>query len=316
MKWSPKTGPVRRIHILKPGGKVMSKKTGTVLVALSAAGFGSMAIFAKYAYAAGVNVITLLGIRFTLAALLLWSIHLVTGPKPNLTTRITATLMALGAVGYGSQSSLFFNSLKLIPAAMTAMLFYTYPALVFVASLLLGEEKVTRRKALALVMALGGLSLVLGTSFDNLNMRGVFFALGAAVVYSCYILVGNRVIKEVPSLVASSVVCSSAAPVFLIWGLAGGTLTLHLSFQGWLAIVGIALFSTVMAILTFFAGLNRVGPTQASIISTLEPVVTVILSDLIFSESLQGLQLAGGLLILSSVIILQLPDKDVAISKT
>lgn len=294
----------------------MSKKTGTMLVALSAAGFASMAIFAKFAYAAGANVVTVLGIRFTLAALLLWIILLITGPKPKLTTRNTITLILLGAVGYGSQSSLFFNSLKLIPAAMTAMLLYTYPALVFVASLLLGEEKITRRKAMALVIALGGLSLVLGTSFDNLNMRGVLFALGGAVAYSCYILVGNRVVKEVPSLVASTVVCSSAAPVFLIWGLAGGTLTLHLSLQGWLAIVGITLLSTVIAILTFFAGMNRVGPTHASIISTLEPLITVILSYLIFSESLQGLQLVGGLLILASIIILQLPNQDLTYQET
>ncbi|MDA8210871.1 MAG: EamA/RhaT family transporter, partial [Clostridia bacterium] len=70
----------------------MSKKTGTMLVALSAAGFASMAIFAKFAYAAGANVVTVLGIRFTLAALLLWIILLITGPKPKLTTRNTITL--------------------------------------------------------------------------------------------------------------------------------------------------------------------------------------------------------------------------------
>lgn len=292
----------------------MGKKTGTALVALSAAGFGSMAIFAKYAYAAGVNVITLLGIRFTIAALLLWSIMLFTGPRPGLTTRNMLTLMALGAIGYGSQSSFYFNSVKLIPAAIAAMLFYIYPALVFLASLLLKEETVTPRKALALVMALAGLILMLGTSFYNLNLPGVFFALGAAGVYTGYILVSNRVIKKVPSLVASTVVCSSAAPIFLFWGLAGGTLSLNISLQGWLAILGIAVFSTVVAILAFLAGLNRIGATQASIISVLEPAVTVILSYLFFAESLQGFQLIGGFLILSSIIILQLPEKDPAIS--
>ncbi|MHB1166915.1 MAG: DMT family transporter [Carboxydocellales bacterium] len=288
----------------------MSKKTGTLLVALSAAGFGSMSIFAKYAYSAGVNLPTLLGIRFTQAALLLWIILLITGPKPQLTIANTLTLFVLGAIGYGSQSFLFFSSLQLIPAAMAAMLFYIYPALVFLASLLLKTETITLRKVLALVMALIGLTLMLGTSFNNLNLQGLLFAFGSALVYTCYILLSNRVLKKVPTLVASTVICSSAALSFLLWGIVGGTLSLTIPLQGWIAITVIAVFSTVFAILTFFAGLNRIGATQASIISVLEPGVTVVLSYLFLSETLQGYQLLGGFLILASIIILQMPDKN------
>ena len=113
-----------------------------------------------------------------------------------------------------------------------------------------------------------------------------------------------------PTLVASTVICSSAALSFLLWGIVGGTLSLTIPLQGWIAITVIAVFSTVFAILTFFAGLNRIGATQASIISVLEPAVTVILSYLFLSETLQGLQLIGGFLILASIIILQMPYKN------
>jgi drug/metabolite transporter (DMT)-like permease len=74
---------------------------------------------------------------------------------------------------------------------------------------------------------------------------------------------------------------------------------------GWLWLAGIAVVCTVTAIVLFFAGLARVGPSRASIISTVEPVVTVTLAFLVFGESLTVTQLAGGALVLASVVLLQ-----------
>ena len=71
---------------------------------------------------------------------------------------------------------------------------------------------------------------------------------------------------------------------------------------GWLA--GLAVVSTVGAIGLFFAGLRRVGPSAASILSTLEPVVTVALAFAVFGESLGPVQLAGGALVLLAVLAL------------
>jgi drug/metabolite transporter (DMT)-like permease len=64
--------------------------------------------------------------------------------------------------------------------------------------------------------------------------------------------------------------------------------------------------STVLAMLAFFAGLKRTGPSTAAILSTFEPVVTTALAALALGESLSGAQLAGGVLVLASVVVLQL----------
>ena len=74
---------------------------------------------------------------------------------------------------------------------------------------------------------------------------------------------------------------------------------------GWLA--GIAVVSTVGAVGLFFAGLQHVGPTAASILSTLEPVVTVVLAFLVFGESLGSVPLAGGALVLVAVLTVRAP---------
>jgi drug/metabolite transporter (DMT)-like permease len=83
-----------------------------------------------------------------------------------------------------------------------------------------------------------------------------------------------------------------------------------LAGYGWVA--GIALVSTVGAIVLFFAGLKRVGPTAASILSTLEPVVTVVLAALAFGESLGPAQLLGGALVLAAAVVLRAPARTAA----
>lgn len=283
----------------------MSKKSGTVLVAISATAFGSLAIFAKLAFAAQVNSTTMLTIRFTMAALLFWLLVLFTRTSARMTPKTMVTLFLLGACIYSSQSALYFAALALIPANTASLLLYTYPAMVFLAGLFLGTERISWSKSIALIFALCGLGLVLGASFSVLNLHGALFSLAAAAVYSVYTLVGNRVLRDVPSLPASAMVCTATAIVMLVWGLAGGRLTLEISLQGWLAIAGIVVFSTLIAILAYFAGLSRVGATKAAIISTLEPAVTVVLSYLVFGERMGPVQFLGGLLILAGIIVLQ-----------
>ena len=66
------------------------------------------------------------------------------------------------------------------------------------------------------------------------------------------------------------------------------------------------IFSTVLALTFLLAGITRVGATTASLISTLEPLFTVVLAILLLQESLSGVQFVGGALILAAVIGLNL----------
>jgi drug/metabolite transporter (DMT)-like permease len=79
-----------------------------------------------------------------------------------------------------------------------------------------------------------------------------------------------------------------------------------LTAAGWGWLGCLAIVSTVAAVGLFFAGLRRVGPTTASILATVEPLVTVLLAFLVFGETLGAAQLAGGALVLAAVLVLQL----------
>ena len=282
---------------------------GPLLCLVSAACFGAMAIFGKFAYDAGVSPGTLLLIRFTLAAVLLGALLLarpaLRSPLPR--GRVLAVAALLGAIGYALQASLFFAALQRMDASLLSLILYTYPALVTVVAALTGRDRLTRARGVALVAASAGTLLVLlgagAVAFDPL---GALLGFGSAVVYTAYILVSDTVVPRMtPVLLATLVMAGAAVTLALRAALTGGA---DLSFRpaGWFWLACIALVSTVAAMLTFFAGLRRTGPATAAILSTFEPVVTTALAALTLGEFLTPVQLAGGALVLASVVVLQL----------
>jgi drug/metabolite transporter (DMT)-like permease len=83
-----------------------------------------------------------------------------------------------------------------------------------------------------------------------------------------------------------------------------------LTAAGWAWIACLAVVSTVVSVSLFFAGLSRVGPTSASILSTVEPVVTVGLAAVVFGETLSAVQLLGGVLVIAAVPVLALVRRE------
>jgi drug/metabolite transporter (DMT)-like permease len=279
---------------------------GIALCILSACAFGAMAIFAKEAYATGAGVTTLLSIRFLLAAALFWAIVVVRGVAlPS--RRVLVTCLALGALGYAAQAGLFFGALTHIDASLTSLLLYLYPMLVFLGAVALGRERVTGRRIGALGLASAGAALVLmGGSLGALDGTGVAMALGAAVIYAGYILVADRVVGGLDAFLMAALVTTGAAASTLVVGAGSGSLDLHFAAAGWGWIAAMALGSTVLGVSAFFVGLREVGPASASIVSTAEPVITVALATMIYGEALGASQLAGGILVLGAVVVLQL----------
>src|SRR5215216_1117712 len=123
-----------------------------------------MAIFGKLAYDAGVEVGDLLLVRFALAAALLLAVAGATGALRGLPRRTMLAGVAMGAIGYAAQSGLYFGALERMDASLLALILYVYPCTVLLAAVALGRERATPRRAVALVVALAGIALVLGSA--------------------------------------------------------------------------------------------------------------------------------------------------------
>jgi drug/metabolite transporter (DMT)-like permease len=278
---------------------LLIRLVGVGLVAVSAAAFGTLAIFGRLAYAAGMDTFTILFLRFGLAAMLMlgWLAlrreRLPRGP-------VLARLAGMGALGYIGQAFSYLTALNYASAGLVALLLYLYP--VFVALLAVGllRERLTRGKVAALALAVAGAALTVNP--EGGQPVGIALAISAAAIYSVYIIAGTGVMKHVSAVQSSTVIFASA-------GLAAGGLMLidgprlPNAGAGWWVIAAIVLIATVIPVVTFLAGLERIGPTNAAMLSTLEPVVTVLLAAWLLGETLAPRALLGGVLILLAVLV-------------
>ena len=212
--------------------------------------------------------------------------------------------LALGACGYSLQAGCYFAALNRIDASLLALLLYTFPAIVAAAAVAIGRERFDVRHVAAVVLASGGLMLVVaGAGTGDLDPIGTALGLGAAVVYSTYILVSDGISRRVRPQVLATLVCTGAAVTLTVGSALLGELHPgELTAAGWGWLGCLAIISTVAAISLFFAGLERVGPTTAAILATVEPLVTVGLAFVVFGETLGLTQLLGGALVLAAVI--------------
>jgi drug/metabolite transporter (DMT)-like permease len=286
------------------------RSSGSLLCLGSGAAFGAMAVFGKLAYGDGATVGTLLAVRFVLAAALFWTLVLAGGGTHEVRAlggRDVAVGLALGGCGYAIQAGCYFAALERIDASLLSLVLYTFPAIVAGAAVAMGRERIDRRRLAALGLSFGGLVLVVaGAGAGALDPLGVALGLGAAVLYSTYILVSEGIVGRVPPRVLSALVCTgAAAPLIAGSALLGELRPGDVTVAGWGWLACLALVSTVASISLFFAGLRRVGATTASILATVEPLVTVLLAFLVFGESLGVVQLVGGALVLGGVLVLQ-----------
>lgn len=278
----------------------MKRLSGILFTIISAIGFGTLAIFGRFLYAAGLDTLTLLFLRFTFSASIL-TVILILRREPLPRGRVLAQLIGMGALGYAGQSFTYLSGIKYASAGLVALLLYLYPMIVFILSATFLKEKVTWVKVAALIVALIGTALTVGPAGGE--FLGVFFAIASALIYSVYIIVGANVMKQVSAIQSSLVIFTSAALVY-------GTLTaingahFPVDASGWWSLAGIVTLATVIPVVTFLAGIERIGPTNASLLSTLEPVVTVLLAAWLFGERLETITLVGGALILVAVVVL------------
>ena len=285
------------------------RSSGTLLCLGSGAAFGAMAVFGKLAYGEGATVGTLLAVRFVLAAVLFWALVIGGGAARELRAlagRDIGIGLAMGGCGYALQAGCYFAALERIDASLLSLLLYTFPAIVAAAAVALGRERMDSRRLAALGLAFGGLAMVVaGAGAGALDPLGAALGLGAAVVYGTYILVSDGIVARVRPRVLSALVCTGAAASLTVGSALLGELRPgEVTAAGWGWLACLAVVSTVASISLFFAGLRRVGPTTASILATIEPLVTVLLAFLVFGETLGVVQVVGGGLVLAAALVL------------
>lgn len=294
----------------------MNNKTwlGAVLVLLSAFGYACLPIIIKFVYQeTDLRPADLLIVRFMLAVAAMWVMIAVRQEIRvvwQMPRRLFWRVLLPGGL-FSAAALCAFVALDKVPATTFTVLLYTYPAIVALIMLALGERLAFLRW-IAIGLSLGGCVLVVGGKIEGGSLFGMGLVLVNSTLYSIYLILSARIAVRVPSFVFGALSMTGTLlfllPIIPLQGLrlpAGGV--------GWGLVLALVAVGTLLPILTMFIGMRYIGATNAAIISTIEPVVTMILAAVLLDEAskIEPIQYAGSALIIVSVILLQIPQRTV-----
>lgn len=257
------------------------------------------------------DVRTLLAYRFLVAAGVLALVALAARQAPwRIPRRSLLILGLMGLSGYSLQAFSFVYALQSLPASLVSLVLYSYPALVAIGAWLLFGRPITLAHLAGLAASFAGVALLVG-GVRFAPGAGLFWAALAPLVYTAYILAGERAMRDSPPVAAALVVMASAALTFTVVAAAGGELGPPPSARAGLLLLGLGTVPTAAAITLFLAALPRLGAGRTALLSTWEPVVTVGLAVALLGDRLAWTQVAGGVLVLAAVAVLQLPRRPI-----
>ncbi len=294
---------------------------GFAIVIVSASLFGMLGPLSRFAYEAGMEPPAFVAWRAVIGFLALgayvgWRVrrgatHLVR--FGDLRVRARAALLAAALAGTILNLCMFI-AFDRITIALALLGFYTYPALVAVANVALGRERLDRARVVALGLAIAGMIAVVASQLDpaagiRLDAIGIGLALGAAVCQTIFVLLARDGYPEVPTEQAmTTVLLMSCIGAILVALLAGGTASLlqplaEPSVLPLLVFTGVA--AAAIPSFGFLTGIRLIGGTRAGILMLFEPVVGVALAAWLLSEALAPIQIVGAAAILGAAVLLQ-----------
>ena len=292
---------------------------GAGLVALAASCFGTLGPLSRFAGDAGVDALTLVTWRAAIGAAVVtafiaaWAIG--RGIRPASLRQIPVRdrwFMLAAAAANMVLNLAAFIAFERISIALTLLVFYLYPAGVALASTMWFGERLDRLRWGALVVSLAGMALVVAgaESLGSVDPVGIGLAFLAAMAQVFYVLAARHGFAHVPGPQAAALTMGGAATLYVLVAFGIGTVgALGQPVASSAAFVPVLLAGVIGAgipTLAFILGIRRLGPSQAAILSTLEPVVGTALAAWLLAETPTGVQLVGGVLILGAAVLLQL----------
>jgi drug/metabolite transporter (DMT)-like permease len=282
--------------------RISPAAAGLALTLASAIFYSWHGVLTQLAFDGGATVGTVLSGRFLVAAGVLWLIVSVIRPRRPDRRQVAAGLL-LG-VALSAHAWLFSTSLTRLDAGLVDLLLFTYPALVMLGAVALRRERWSARRGFALGTVTAGTALVLVGGLHSIDPLGALLALASAVAYTGYILTSAGQLERTHPLLFTALVATGGAVTFTVGGAAQSDLSFDVGASA-LVFTGVLGLVVVGGMAAFIAGISRLGPSRASIVSAVEPALTPVVGFLVFADRLGLAQVVGGALVVSGIVILE-----------
>lgn len=291
---------------------------GVAYALVAGVALGVLGPVSNIAYAAGMGSATFAAMRATIGAVVLFGVialaHHPTIRLASLTGR-ERSLLLLTAVAQAVLSLCLFAAYGAMAVALVLAVYFCYPILVALASIVLGRERLTWIRALALTVAIGGLvTVVLGGEVAgvSISVAGLLLAIGASICQATYLVASRAGFTRVPSEQAIALILGGAAVI--IWlaaipidGLSGSLFAWVGAPAAWASIAIAGVIGAALAKVCMLRGVRRVGGTRASVLMLSEPLVGVGLAGVLLGQGLEPVQVLGGIGVLVGAVLAQRP---------
>lgn len=279
-----------------------------ILAALAAAiGFGLIPVLTKTLETTQIDTMSLIFGQCIFGAVFLFVVLKRKGVRFRLTKGQAASVAAIGVLDTFTMF-LIYESYKHIEVGLATMAHFIYPAVVFAVMALCFREKITLRKGAALVLAMGGMVIMVGKYAGN--WMGLVLAIASGVCYGLYNVVNQKSpTRELPSLMVAFYNLAFLSVVYLVLMFTVGEPSVPSTSDGWLLLFINALLKAGGCVLAIYA-MQKIGSTRTSILSMIELVTAVAAGNIFFHEVLAPHQIIGGLGILAGAVLINLQKEE------
>jgi len=284
---------------------------GYILIILSAVIFGFMPIGAKIVYEGGGNSFSLVFYRSVFALPTLFILIL---RKKDVSMSITKeefkkiTILVVG--GLALTPILLFSAYNYISSGTATVVHFVYPIFVLLGCAIFFGEKINNIKRICVVLCMAGI-IFLSSPLELGSILGLSLSFISGISYAFYIIYLDKSgLKNMYHFKLGFYAAIVGCIVMLIFTLATGKLVITMTPKAWIATIIFANAITVGAVVLFQIGVQTINSQKAAILSTFEPITSIIIGVLFMGEVLTFKIAVGSILILTSVIILTVFDKE------
>ena len=289
--------------------KLSSKSIGITFMILSAGIFGFTPVLVRFAFEGGANSVTMIFLRATISLPLLAAIMLFM-KIPFKVPRERMKEMFFGALGFALTGIFLYSAFYHINVGLAVTIHYTNPVLVMLVSVFFFREKMGMYKWIALALVMTGIVLLTG-AIDSYNFVGIGFALMSAIcVTSNILVVGRSKLHELHYLTITFYFILLQCIIAFSFGLAIGQLAFALTPAAWVYTAIVSILVSVFAVTLYQQGVLKAGSTTSSLVSCLEPITSIVFGAVFLAEILTPLNIIGGFMVISSVVIISLAKKE------
>lgn len=232
-----------------------------------------------------------------------------------------AVVLFFSGAAIGLNWILLFEAYNYTTIANATLSYYFAPVIVMIVSPFLLKEKLVLNKVGSILLAMLGMFLVVGTGTQTTvafnHTVGILYGLGAAVLYASVIML-NKLLKGLTSLESTMIqlmVASVTLAPYVFFTQGFDLVNIAVTSISYLVVLGT--IHTGLAYVLYFSAMQKLNSQTVALLSYIDPVSAVVMSALFLGEEMNGIQIIGGLLILSSTFIggLNWPKKEQLITK-